>query len=90
MKAATIADMRAAQTRHRLQSHPHLQAEAIADHYSKLASMAMDLRKMVDFRRTIIGAASPEIDESIDCLRKQFVEHHRADFGIELAWPNPV
>jgi hypothetical protein len=76
--------MKAAQKFHLLANHPHLQAEAIADHYSKLAAVAMDLRKMVDIRRHTGG--SPEMDRCIERLAKEFADHHREDFGIELSW----
>lgn len=78
--------MKSAEKFHRLQAHPHLQAEAIADHYSKLASMSMDLHKLVDMRRRYGG--SPETDRCIERLAKEFVDHHREDFGIELSWQN--
>jgi hypothetical protein len=78
--------MRAAEKFHRLQAHPHLQAEAIADHYSKLAAMSMELRKMVEIRKNVEGC--PELDRCIESLAKKFVDHHREDFGIELSWQN--
>jgi len=71
---------------HLLANHPHLQAEAIADHYSSLAAVAMDMRKMVELRRRSGG--SPEMDRCIERLTKEFVDHHREDFGIELSWSN--
>lgn len=78
--------MKAAEKYHRLQEHPHLRAEAIADHYSKLAATSMELRKMVEMRRHHGG--SPEMDRCIERLAKEFVDHHREDFGIELSWQN--
>ena len=69
---------------HRLQAHPHLRAEAIADHYSKLATVAMELRKLVEMRR--YHGASPEGDRAIEHLTEEFVKHHLTDFGIELSW----
>jgi hypothetical protein len=79
--------MKAAQKRHLLASHPHLQAEAIANHYSKLATMAMDLRRMVELRKCA-SAPTPEMDWAIKSVSEKFAEHHLADFGIELSWHN--
>lgn len=76
--------MKSAEKFHRLQAHPHLQAEAIADHYSKLAVMSMELRKLVDMRR--YSGGSSEMDRCIERLTKEFVGQHREDFGIELSW----
>jgi hypothetical protein len=78
--------MKAAEKFHRLQAHPHLRAEVIADHYSKLAATAMELEKLVDMRRRYAG--SPEMDRCIERLAEEITNHHRADFGIELSWQN--
>ena len=78
--------MKAAQKFHLLANHPHLQAEAISDHYTKLAAVAVHLRELVGMRR--YHKSSPAMDEMIERLTKEITEHHRADFGIELSWHN--
>ena len=78
--------MKAAQKFHLLAAHPHLQPEAIADHYTKLAAVAMQLRELVGMHR--YHKSSPEMDAAIQRLTKEITEHHRVDFGIELSWQN--
>ena len=77
--------LKAAKRFHDLKTHPHLQAEAIAHHYSKLVAMAMTLRELVDSRKHYQGSTI-ELDECIDRLKCEIIAHHRDDFGIELDW----
>lgn len=61
------------------------QAEAIADHYAKLASDAMKLRHMVHLIR--YSQLSPsEHEETLAYIVRNFKRHHADDFGIELEW----
>ena len=68
-----------------LATSPELQAEAIAEHYSKLSAIAVYLHTLVVKRR--IGG-SPEMDRCIERLTKEFVDRHLEDLGIELSWQN--
>lgn len=70
----------------RLSQHPHLQAEAIAKHYTAHATIALQLLKMLECRRHI--GCYPELDRSIQMLVDEIKTNHRHDFGIELEWPN--
>lgn len=72
--------------RGRLTQHPHLQAEAIARHYTAHATLALQLLKMVECRRH--SETWPELERSIQMLVDEIKTNHRHDLGIELEWPN--
>lgn len=74
--------------RERLSLHPHLQAEAIARHYTAHATIALQLLKMLECRRHT--ETWPELERSIQMLTDEIKTNHRHDFGIELEWPNHV
>lgn len=80
--SSRIEKVKAAQKFHLLATHTHTQPEAIADHYTKLAAVAMQLRELVGMRHT----HAPEMDAVIKKLTKEITDHHRADFGLELSW----
>ena len=79
--------LKAGQTFTRLAQHPHMQAEAIAGHYLKLAHLAMETKNLVDFRRYRGGGES--IDQLIDHHVATIRKCHREDFGIDLEWETP-
>jgi hypothetical protein len=72
--------------RGRLTQHPHLQAEAIARHYTAHATIALQLLKMLECRRHT--ETWPELERSIQMLVDEIKTNHRHDFGIALEWPN--
>ena len=72
--------------RGRLTQHPHLQAEAIAKHYTAHATIALQLLKMLECRNHT--ETWPELERSIQMLVDEIKTNHRHDFGIELEWPN--
>lgn len=72
--------------RRRLEQHPHLQAEAIARHYTAHATIALGLLKMLECRRH--NETLPELERSIQMLVDEIKTNHRRDLGIELEWPN--
>ncbi len=82
---ARLEATKAAQKRPLLATNPHLQAEAIANHYTKLATIAFDLRRLVELRKHSC-ATGQEMVWAIQSVTEKFAEQHLADFGIELSW----
>lgn len=68
-----------------LKKHPHLRAQAIADHYTKIAMVADDLRKMTSYNICACGPPS-EIVREVDAISERIAEYHLQDFGIPLDW----
>jgi len=79
--------MKLAMVNHRLTEHPHLQAEAIALHYTKLAGVARELSRLVDYSNYPTGK-SGDVQEAIKMIVADIKREHEKDFGIELNWPN--
>lgn len=73
-----------------LRDHPHLQAERIAGHYTKLAQMAMQLRMIVERRNEacLRGEDHVNTDDVIARMVEEIKGSHRQDFGIPLEWPH--
>lgn len=71
--------------RNHLLRYPHLQAEAIAEHYTKLAMIAMDLRHLTNMRRHA-DHDNTEIDWAINNITDGIKRQHLEDFGIPLEW----
>jgi hypothetical protein len=72
-----------------LSEHQHIQEETIANHYSSLAHMAMQLRMLIEERNFIRrnGHDSKNLDDAIEMMTKEIKKIHLADFGLELEWP---
>lgn len=72
------------QQKHRtLALHPHLQPQQIAEHYLKLATVAMELKILCRF------PDSGELDKVKKHLVDTIKETHLSDFGIPLEWDTP-
>lgn len=71
-----------------LRDCPDMQAEQIANHYTKLALLAMDLRKCVEIRRyaDLHGWALDNADAMIARMVQEIKQQHWYDFGIPLEW----
>lgn len=72
------------QTRYRLARYPETQAEAIAYHYSSMATTALTLKTLIESLH--YGGHAPDIAEMIDMLVVDIKEAHFKAFGIELDW----
>ena len=72
------------QTRYRLARYPNTQAEAIAYHYSSLATTGATLKSLVESKQ--YGNPASDINKMIDMLVEDIKEAHFKAFGIELEW----
>ena len=73
-------ELEMAQTRHRLQEFPEAYLEAIASHHSRVAQVALDMRKAIEASRY---SSAPPIDHMEQMAR--IVENSFArSFGVKL------
>jgi len=80
----TARHIESLQTRYRLARYPNTQAEAIAYHYSSVATTAFTLKKLVEQKQYDVSAT--DIDKVIDMLVKDIKQGHFKAFGLELEW----
>jgi len=69
----------------------HAQAKAIADHYVSHLQTAIDLRRLIQHRESLVithpgAAAIKHADEAIEHMAKTIRLNHQAAFGIPLDW----
>lgn len=87
MSPDTIARIEGEQTRLRLARHPELQAEALAYHYTRMATLAANLSELVKIRRLYpLRYGGESMDKAIEFLIKDIQEAHLKDLGIPLEW----
>jgi hypothetical protein len=69
-----------------LRNHRSLREEAVADHYLKLAQVALEMKKVIDMKRRDPRAM---VQPLLDMHMKTIGTLHREDLGIELNWDEP-
>jgi hypothetical protein len=70
---------------HTLAKVPYLQAEAIADHYLSVVTIAMKLKELVELRKQL-PSCETSADQLIERLKNEIANHHQQSFGIGLTW----
>jgi hypothetical protein len=84
MSPETIARIEGEQTRLRLARYPELQAEALAHHYTRVASLAILLEELTKIRR--LDGPDKDTDKVIGFIMEDIKEAHLKDLGIPLEW----
>lgn len=69
-----------------LAEHTEARAEAIANHYTTYAQLAMELRKLTELRKRM--GPSEDADKAIEMITDEIKAGHAKDLGIELLWQN--
>lgn len=69
-----------------LARQPELQAEAIADHYASMASMACNVLEAIKLRK--LGGSTKVSEQYIELFVERIKVAHRMDLGIDLDWKN--
>lgn len=67
-----------------LARNAEIQAEIIAQHYASLASIALQVVKLIEVRRHT--GHHPEVDYCVDGLIDEMKRRHLQDLGIPLEW----
>jgi uncharacterized protein YukJ len=76
------------QRRHLLGQYPNTQAEAVARHYCSMIHIALDLKNMVELKRSSHGPEK-DLDDLIAITLMKIKEAHLTDLGIALEWGKP-